>query len=200
MKRPGPPFGSGPGSDNELRVAGQRSHTRSDTGRASQSPLPLSQSKQSAPATHPADAALLLILRPRGRSRFDALVGETQIVKSSAQPISDAARFLHSHGYSDDRLLIVRHEDADHDAIRGRLGIWRRVRVREDRGPPRQVAWEPLPRRVRARKGLTEEKGTVHRAGKKNGPPAAPGASKQHSPAPVGQNSVISDSERRSNA
>jgi hypothetical protein len=40
MKRRGPPVGSGPGAD-KLRVARQRSHTRSDAGRAtSTSPVP----------------------------------------------------------------------------------------------------------------------------------------------------------------
>ena len=43
---------------------------------------------------------------------------------------------------------VARHHGADHDA--GPLGVWRKVRIREDRGPPRLVPWEPFPsRRVR---------------------------------------------------
>ena len=95
--------------------------------------------------------------------------------------ISETARILHGDDYSDDRLLIVRHEGSDHDAISGRLGYWRGVRVREDRGPPRHVAWEPLPRRVRAKKGHTKEKAVGDRASQKNAPTAAPGAGKAHS-------------------
>jgi hypothetical protein len=78
--------------------------------------------------------------------------------------------------------------------------VWRRLRVREDRGGPRFARWEPLPRRVGAKQGRTEGKAIGHRAGEKDAPTAAPGAAKRHSPPPVGQNSAISDSEGRSDA
>ena len=49
-----------------------------------------------------------IVLRARGRSRFDVLLfGQTQIVTSSLQPICDAARVLHRLGYSDKRRLTV---------------------------------------------------------------------------------------------
>jgi hypothetical protein len=196
MKRPGPPFGSGPGSDTKLRDVGQRSHTRSDTGRASR------PSASSTPASRPATpsallvgTALLIVLKARGRSRFDALFGETRLVKASANPISDAARVLHRQGHQDDRPLVVRHDGADHDAVHGRLGVWRRLRVREDRGPPRHVAWEPLPRRVRAKKGRTEEKATGHRPGKTEASTTPPGAATGHSPPPAPSTIGILDPE-----
>ena len=76
--------------------------------------------------------------------------------KSSSQALSQSVTppaSLHRLGYSDDRRLTVWHEGADHYAISGQLGYWRKRRIREDRGRPRYVAWEPRPRRVGAKKG-----------------------------------------------
>ena len=154
MKRHDPLNGSGPWSETKMRVAGKRSHTRSDSGRASlTSQSSKSLSPPTAPGTLLAGTALTVVLKARGRSRFDVAFGGTQIVKSSAQPICDAARALHRLGYSDDRRLTVWHEGADHYAISGQLGYWRKRRICEDRGRPRYVAWEPRPRRVGAKKG-----------------------------------------------
>jgi hypothetical protein len=102
------------------------------------------------PAT--ASASLEIVLKPRGRGRFDAFFGSTRIVAASQQAISDAARALHRLGYQDSSLLVARHAGAKHEAIRGPIGVWRKVRTREDRGRPRFVRWEPFPSRpVRAK-------------------------------------------------
>jgi hypothetical protein len=181
MKRTGPLNGSGPGSDKKMRVAAERSHTRSDTRRASLTSHPSpSPSKPTASATT-GGTALNVVLRARGRSRFDVSLGETQIVKSSTQPIRDAARVHHRLGYTDGRRLIVWYEGSDHHAIRGRLGYRRRRRVREDRGLPRYVAWEPRPRRLGAKKGRWKPKAVGHRAEKKNASATTPRAGKGHS-------------------
>jgi hypothetical protein len=93
---------------------------------------------------------LELVLKARGRGRFDAFFVGTQIVAASEQAITAAARVLHRMGYADEFLLVARHDGADHHAIFGALGKWRRLRVREGRGAPRYVRWEPFPsRRVR---------------------------------------------------
>ena len=129
MTRRGPPNGSGPRSEKKLRVAAERSHNRSDNRRASLKPLSSkSLSDPTAPETLLTSPAPTIVLKARGRSRFDVSFGETQIVKSSAQPICDAARALHRLGYSDDRRLTVWHEGADHHAISGQLGYWRKRR------------------------------------------------------------------------
>jgi hypothetical protein len=181
MKRLGPPNGSGSRSGRKLRVAGEHSHIRSDAGRAS----PTSHSSKSlstptAPGILLVDTALTVVLNARGRGRFDAFFGGTQIVKASKNPISNAARILHRQGYSDDRLLLARHEGAKHDAMHGPLGKWRKVRVREDRGL-RYVAWEPRLGRVGAKKGRRTVKGAEHRAEKKNASTTTPGAGKGQS-------------------
>jgi hypothetical protein len=87
----------------------------------------------------------------RGREKFDALFNGKRIVQAGSQPISDAARILHRLGHDDDVLLVARHHGADHDAIRGPLGVWRHLRVREDRGGPRFAKWEPFPLRPEKR-------------------------------------------------
>ena len=71
------------------------------------------------------------------------------------------------------------HRGANHDAIHGPLGVWRRLRIREGRGGPRYAKWEPFPLRpVAVIKGRPRGKATGHRTGKKNAPTAAPGAGK----------------------
>jgi hypothetical protein len=191
MKRPGPLFGSRPGSDTKLSDAGERTPTRSDAGRASRSSL----SQPNPIAGRSGNSVELLIyLEARGQGRFDAFLANSPIVTASTQPICDAARALHRLGYPDELKLVVWHRDANHEAIRGPLGVWRRLRVREGRGGPRFVKWEPFPSRpVRARKGRNQGKPVGHRANEKNASTTAPGAGKRHSPAPVAQNSAVSD-------
>ena len=183
MTRRSPPNAGGPRSERNLRVAGNVSHNRSDIGRAS----PRSHSSPS-PATPTASAgplvgtALPIVLIARGRGRFSVSFGDVQIAKASSQPICDAARVLHRNGYPDDCRLVARHEGADHHAISGPLGYWRKRRVREDRGL-RYAAWEANLRRVGAKKGRRELRGIRPRAEKKSTSTKAPGAVKRHSPA-----------------
>jgi hypothetical protein len=191
MKRPGPLFGSRPGSDTKLSDAGERTLTRSDAGRASRSSL----SQPNPIAGRSGNSVELLIhLEARGQGRFDAFFANSPIVTASTQPICDAARALHRLGYPDELKLVVWHRGAHHEAIRGPLGVWRGLRVREGRGGPRFAKWEPFPLRpVRARKGRNQGKAVGHRANEKNASTTAPGAAKSHSPAPVAQNSAVSD-------
>lgn len=178
MKHHGPPLGSGPRSERSLRVVEQRSLSQSDAGRASPpSRSSSSPSKPTAATTLLASTALNVVLRARGRSRFDASFGGTQIVKSSIQPLCNAARILHSLGYSDDRWLIAWHEGSNDHAISGELGYLRKRRVREDRGL-RYVAWEPHPRRVGSKKGPERFEGIRPRAKKKNVSASIPGAAR----------------------
>jgi hypothetical protein len=181
MTRLGPPLWSGPRSERKLRVAEQRSHNRSDNRRASLNSFsPKSFSDLTEPKTLLDSPPPTIVLRPRGRGRFDALFGDMQIVTSSAQPICDAARVLHELGFSDDRRLTVWHEGADHHAISGLLGFWRKKRVREDRGMPRDVVWEDLPRRVGAKKGDGKFEVASHGAGTESASTATPGATGRH--------------------
>ena len=107
----------------------------------------------STPTTSPSPKRLVIDLTAIGRGHFDASFGGSLIVAASKQPISEAARALHRIGFPDDAELVARHAGADHYAMRGPLGVWRKVRFREDRGSPRFVPWEPFPsRRVRPRK------------------------------------------------
>jgi hypothetical protein len=180
MKRLGPLDGSEPRSERKLRVAGEHSHSRSDTRRAS--PPSNSSPKPIAAADHLAGTALNVVLAARARGRFDASFNGAQLVQASKNPISDAARVLHRMGYSDHLLLVAQHEGAAHYAMRGSLGAWRKVRIREDRGL-RHVAWEAHPRRVGAKKGRRKFKGLRARARTKNASTTTPGAEQRHSPA-----------------
>jgi hypothetical protein len=76
---------------------------------------------------------------------FSAAFGSNILVKSSRQPRCDAARALHRLGYPDDALLVG-------GSMRGPIGVWRRLRVREDRNGPRFTTYEPFPS-ARVRQG-----------------------------------------------
>jgi len=142
----------------------------------------------------PTGDRLLITLKARGSEKFDALFDGKLVVQSSRQPICEAARALHDFGYPDELLLVARHQWVNYDAIRGPLGVWRRLRVREDRGGPRFAKWEPFPLRpVLARNGHTEAKAIGHRVGEKNAPAGPPGAGKAHSLPPVAQKGPTSD-------
>jgi hypothetical protein len=82
----------------------------------------------------------ITISRTHRPDRFSAALGSKILVKSSRQPRCDAARVLHRLGYPDDALLVA-------GSMRGPLGVWRRLRVREDaRSGPRFAKYEPFPR------------------------------------------------------
>ena len=139
---------------------------------------------------------LLITLDARGCGRFDVLFIGNRIVQASYQPICDAGRILHQRGYDDDLVLVVWHRGANYEAIRGPLGVWRRLRVREDRGGPRFARWQPFPSRpVAVTKGRPRGKATGHRTGKKNAPTAAPGAGKGHSAPPAPSTTAVFDPE-----
>ena len=144
----------------------------------------------------PSEDRLLITLEARGHGKFDALFKGKRIVQASSQPICDAARILHRLGHQEHILLVARHHGADHDAIRGPLGVWRRLRIREGRGCPRYAKWEPFPLRpVAVIKGRARGKATGHRTGKKNAPTAAPGAGKGHSSPPAPSTTAVFDPE-----
>jgi hypothetical protein len=78
-----------------------------------------------------ASGPLVITLKAQGREKFDVIFDGKAIIQSSSQPICEAARALRDFGYPDDFLLVVWHLGADHEAIRGPLGVWRRLRIRE---------------------------------------------------------------------
>jgi hypothetical protein len=108
----------------------------------------------------------------------------------------DASRALHDLGYPNEPLLVVWHRGANHEAIRGPLGVWRGLRVREGRGGPRFAKWEPFPSRpVRARKGRNQGKAVGHRADEKDASTTPPGAARRRAPAPAPSTIGIFDPE-----
>lgn len=110
--------------------------------------------RRGAPLTPPSPVAptrLEVVLKPADRrGGFHAEFNGERIVAASQNPGCDAARTLHGRGHSDHSVLVLRHYGADHVAMHGPVGVWRKLRVREERGTPRFVEWQPLPRRVKA--------------------------------------------------
>jgi hypothetical protein len=103
-------------------------------------------SEADVPAAEPQRLEITL-KRANNRASFSAELNGDVIVESSEQPKCDAARVLHRQGFPDDTILIFRHDGANHESMRGPLGVWRTLRVREDKNGPRFVKWEPFPSR-----------------------------------------------------
>ena len=95
---------------------------------------------------------ILIFVEPVSRGRFCARLadGGRVIVRSSRQPFLDAARRLIDLGYDPTTLLVMRHAGSDTDCLIAQIGAAAKLRVKEDRGRPRFVPWEPIPRRVKA--------------------------------------------------
>jgi hypothetical protein len=91
---------------------------------------------------------IVIILREiKNRGYYSATVGSIVLFKRHNQPEFAAARALHKLGYGDETLLITRREGSTVDCMRGRLGVWRQWRVREDSlHGPRFVKYEPFPK------------------------------------------------------
>jgi hypothetical protein len=87
-----------------------------------------------------------IIIHPTRRpDLFAVTLGSQILVKGSRQPRCDAARALHDLGFPDDTLLVSHKEGskAEH-SMRGPLGEWRKLRIREDRNGPRFAKYEPF--------------------------------------------------------
>ena len=115
MKRSGPPSSSGPGSETKLRVAGERSLTRSDTGRAS-SPSPSNASTQ-----HAAVPLRIVIVPTASRKKWTARLND-RVLCVSAWPFVMSARLLLAEGYPADAFIEMWRPNSDAWALRGRLG------------------------------------------------------------------------------
>ena len=95
---------------------------------------------------------ILILVEPVSRGRFCARLadGGRVIVRSSRQPFLDAARRLLAIGYDQTTLLAMRHVGSDTDCLIAQIGAASTLRVKEDRGGPYFVPWEPITRRVEA--------------------------------------------------
>jgi len=83
--------------------------------------------------------------------RYNARLGDGRVlVTASKQPFVDAARRLLDLGHDPTTVLVMRHAGSDTDCLTAQIGVAAKLRVKEDRGRPRFVPWEPFPRRVKA--------------------------------------------------
>jgi hypothetical protein len=89
---------------------------------------------------------IAITIHPTERPDYFSVTLDSEIiVKSSRQPRCDAARVLHRLGYPDDALLVSHKESPKAKySMRGPLGDWRKLRVREDRNGPRFAKYEPF--------------------------------------------------------
>jgi len=88
-----------------------------------------------------------ILVTPLGRGQFTARVGDRVILKSSRQPLLDAARVLAGEGVPPDTRISMRHEGSPHLALTSTVGKAAKLMVEEnERRGPRFVSWKAHPR------------------------------------------------------
>ena len=113
---------------------------------------------------------------PKRAGCYNACLGDGRVlVIASRQPFFDAARRLAGLGYDPTSVLVMRHEGSDTDCLTGRIGAAAKLRVKEGKGRPRFVAWDP-PRRVEALASVRAERAASVPIDHPNDPSAPPGA------------------------
>lgn len=124
------------------------------------------------------ETPVVIIVAPVShQGRFTAsLTDGSVLVASSRQPFFEAARQLIKLGYDPATVLVVRHVGSDIDCLTATAGEAAKLAVREDRGPPRFIQWEPGPRRVEALASAKAERVTRTAFDHANEPSARPGA------------------------
>lgn len=87
-------------------------------------------------AHNPITISVTPINPPLGRGRFEVRHGDRVIlIRSSRQPLLDAARIFLAAGVPPDTRIAMRHAGADHDALRATVGKAAKLTVVErDRG------------------------------------------------------------------
>jgi hypothetical protein len=87
---------------------------------------------------------IIITVSPIGRGRFEARVGDRIILKSSRQPLLDAARVLLAEGIPPDTRITMRHAGANHDALSSTVGKAAGWMVLETPAVgPRFARWKP---------------------------------------------------------
>jgi hypothetical protein len=76
---------------------------------------------------------------------FTVKIGSNTIVKSSKQPRSEAARALRDLGFPDDTFLVSRRAGSDVVSMQGRLGDWRKLRIKQGRNGPEFATYDAFP-------------------------------------------------------
>jgi hypothetical protein len=105
------------------------------------------------PSTAESAKAVTIIVTPTAKRPgcYEARLGDGRALDSAPrQPFVDAARRLLALGYDPTTVLVMRHAGSDTDSLTAQIGAAAKLRVKEDRGGPRFVLWEPITRRVEA--------------------------------------------------
>lgn len=90
---------------------------------------------------------------PLGHGRFEVRHGDRMILRSSRQPLLDAARVFLAEGIPPDIRIAMRHAGAGHDALSSAVGKAAKLMVRETpTDGPRLTHHEPYERGI-SRKG-----------------------------------------------
>jgi len=84
------------------------------------------------------------VTKTRGQV-FDAFVEGRKIVSRSTTPFLDACRQLMAEGADPKAKVVMRHEGADHDALRSTIGYAAKLTVKDNSvGAPVFAKWVPF--------------------------------------------------------
>jgi hypothetical protein len=88
-----------------------------------------------------------ITITPQGAGRFEVRLGDHIILKSSRQPVADAARVLVGEGIDPKARIQMRHEGSPHVALSSTIGKAARLTVaeRDNGNGPVFEPWKPRP-------------------------------------------------------
>jgi hypothetical protein len=93
-----------------------------------------------------ARAALIIIARPAGEGRYDALVDGRVLVRRSRQPLLDGARARLAEGVDPGTRLVMRHAGSEVDALLATsVGAAAKLTVQETDSGSRFRPWKAFP-------------------------------------------------------
>jgi hypothetical protein len=99
-----------------------------------------------AAATDETAAGIIIVARPNGRGRYDAIHAGEILVRSTSIPFLAGCRALLARGFDPDAVAVMRHEGSSTDSLRGRIGKAAELTVSEATrdGKPRFATYHPF--------------------------------------------------------
>jgi hypothetical protein len=88
----------------------------------------------------------VIVARPNGRGRYDAIHTGEILVKSTSIPFLAGCRALLARGFDPNATAVMRHEGSTTDSLRGRIGKAAELTVSEATrdGKPRFATYHPF--------------------------------------------------------
>jgi hypothetical protein len=106
----------------------------------------------------------IITVKPNAKwpGKFDAFVGELQIVCASLTPFLTGARKLLALGFNPQGAIIMRHHDSEVDCLLAKIAVAAKLTVDEGERTASFHTWKPHPRSIQAPSTAPNEAAATH--------------------------------------